>query len=822
MSVGSTAPSSLWQRLLVVSGLAAAAFVAPVLDIYGRNPEVFVANRTSPLEIVLFGLIVTLIIPFVSLVVLYIEDRIGGRAPTIAYTTLVVVLAVGTGLVVSRQVFTDSSWAALALTAAVAVLVVYLVKRFEPILVWFAIALPLVFVMFIVTSGSAGLIWTGPEASSSAFEIETPAPIVMIQLDEFPTASLMDINGEVNETLFPNFARLANQGTWYRNAIANSIATTQSVPAILTGIAGEKGMSPSSVDYPDNLFTMLGGAYEMHVIEWVADLCPEDICPEYAGRAPARFSSLLGDVAVVYGHLALPPALRENLPSIDNAWKGFLGQDDRPGGSQIEIEGLPVPDDGSRVRWADWIQRIVNGIDAGGPPTFSYAHVPAPHVPWETNPSGTHYERPEEYTEVEGVEGNGRWGPAESPTLLGFQRHLYQLGFLDAMIGRIFDKLDSTGTWDETMIVIVADHGASFVPGEHRRWPYENNRADLYRVPMFVKYPGQQIGSTEDTPTYGFDLVPTIVDVLGIDTDWEFDGLSLASINGIERPHEPIWWCCNGDGVSTDLSALMDQVEANFARIPDQGSWLSVAGVGPHGGLVGQPVTSLGVTQVNDLRWSLDRGADLAEADIESGRVQTLWTGRIELPPGSDAEDVVFVVNGNIGGVGYITRDSPTGGIFRGLIAEELVVDGRNDLDILIPDGSGEWLSGSADVLRLELLTPDGRVLDIQAEGSRRVQVDKVTSSTAGWFVEGWSADVTRKETPDIIYVFAGDVLVAHGPPNTDNENVVNWFDSEDLLRSGFVFEVAASDVPDGVDQLTVVAEFGTYAVADPARLTTN
>ena len=817
--MGGPANPSIWQRVFVLSGLSAAAFSAPVLDIYGRNPEVFVANRTSPFEIVLFGLIIALFIPLVSLAVLYFAGLASERAQSIAYGVLVFLLAAGTGLVVSRQVFPDSNFAALATAGGVTLLVLFLVGRFWSVLVWFGLAVPAVLVMFLTTSASSSLVWRGPEASTAAFDIEEPAPLVFIQLDEFPTASLMTRDGDINAELFPTFARLAEEGTWYRNAMSNSIATTQSVPAIMTGKLGEKGLSPSSVDHPDNLFTMLGGAYEMHVIEWVADLCPEDICPEYAGRSPARFSSLLADVGVVYGHLSLPPFLREGLPSIDNAWKGFLGQNDRPTGAQVEIDGLPVPDDPSRVKWADWFQRIANGIDGGGTPIFSYLHAPSPHVPWETNPSGTHYDRPEEYTEVDGVEGDGHWGPDEAPTLLGYQRHLYQVGFLDTMIGRVVEQLDETGTYDETMIVVVSDHGASFEPGEHRRWPKENNRADLYRVPLFVKYPNQESGGVVDAPAYGIDIVPTVVDVMGVDTNWSFDGQSLLTIEGTNRSHDVIWWCCNGDAVDPDIANLNDQVEAAFGRIPDQSTWAAVAGVGPYADLVGRPLASVDVTNSDQLRWSLTRGADLIDASIESGRIQTLWTGRIELPEGNDAADVMLAVNGDIAGVGYITRDSATGGSFRGLISEEYVEEGRNELDVLVPDGQGGWLSGTADVITLELRTSDGRVLDIQEEGSKRVQVDDVSSTVGGFEVEGWGADVTAKRTPDIIYIFAGEQLVAEGPPNLENRNVVGWFDSEDLLMSGFVFEVSRDDIPQGVTQLTVVAEFGDYAVADPARL---
>ncbi|HSM45387.1 MAG TPA: hypothetical protein VK969_10265, partial [Acidimicrobiia bacterium] len=120
----------------------------------------------------------------------------------------------------------------------------------------------------------------------------------------------------------------------------------------------------------------------------------------------------------------------------------------------------------------------------------------------------------------------------------------------------------------------------------------------------------------------------------------------------------------------------------------------------------------------------------------------------------------------------------------------------------------------------LVLATDDGRVLDVTTEGARRIQVDSVEETDEGWEVSGWAADVSAKTTPDTVYVYAGDQLLVWGPPNEDNANVVRWFDSEDLLRSGFVFEVSAEDVPTEVAQLVVVAEFGDTAVADRATLT--
>jgi hypothetical protein len=202
--------------------------------------------------------------------------------------------------------------------------------------------------------------------------------------------------------------------------------------------------------------------------------------------------------------------------------------------------------------------------------------------------------------------------------------------------------------------------------------------------------------------------------------------------------------------------------------------------------------------------------------------VQTVVTGRMEADISDENADVLIVVDDVVAGVGHLTRDSVTGGTLAGLVAEDLVPDGANDIQILLPDGNQGWLAGESDEITIELVADDGHVLDVASEGSRRIQVDRVTGVDGGWDLVGWAADVSTKSVPDIFYVFAGDQLLYSGPPNVDNANVVRWFESEDLLRSGFEVHVSATDVPEGVSRLTVVAEFGDVAVADPATLTSQ
>jgi len=798
-----------------------AGVAAPVLDLYGRNPSVFVANRSTPEQIVMFGLLVTFTLPLLALIILTVVEKISARAADIAYYVLVGISAAATGLVISRQVLPENTIAAVGLALGITGVVLLLCRRIESGLLFFSLLGPAVLVIFLVISPTSRLLAEPATPPVSPDQVGLAAPIVFIQLDELPLASLMDVDGAINAALFPNFARLANSGNWYRNALSNSIATTASVPAILSGRLGDKDQSPSLIDHPNNLFTILGEGYEMHVVEWLTDMCPEELCKDYAGRGPARFGSLLQDVGVVYGHLSLPESARERLPSIDGSWKGFLGQAESREAAPIDVGDLPVPEAGLRSKWIDWIERIIDGIEEGAPPTLHFAHLQAPHIPWRINPSGSHYQRPEQYDEVDGIEGGGRWVIRPDLPRLGFQRHLYQLGFVDQRLGALFDRLEATGNWDDSLIVVVADHGASFVPGEHRRWPMEGNLSDLYRIPLMIKLPGQQEGRVYDEPAFAIDILPTIVDALDITTDWEFDGHSLLDIEGTNYPHQPIFYCCSGEPASTDLNELFDQVRRNHEWMPDQGSWMRVAAVGRYADLVGRPVAELDPQVSDGLRWSLTQSEELSAVSRTSGFVPTFVSGRLQLPVGVEGDDLLLVVNGTVAGTGFVIRDSDTSGEIRGLLAEELVVDGANEVAILVPDPQGGgWLIGAAADITVDYIAEDGHQLDIRSEGDRRLEISAISETETGWLIKGWAADVKEKLTADWIYVFAGDQLLVSSPPNIDNENVVRWFKSEDLLHSGFNFEIPADQVPDDLDRLTVIAEFGDYAIESPATLT--
>ena len=107
------------------------------------------------------------------------------------------------------------------------------------------------------------------------------------------------------------------------------------------------------------------------------------------------------------------------------------------------------------------------------------------------------------------------------------QRYLLQLQFVDRLIGRLLEKLESEAMYDRTLLVVTADHGISWQSGVRtRRSVSLSNVEELTPVPLIVKAPGQRRGRISDAYARTLDVTPTIADVLGLPLGYRADGSS--------------------------------------------------------------------------------------------------------------------------------------------------------------------------------------------------------------------------------------------------------------------------------------------------------
>jgi choline-sulfatase len=96
------------------------------------------------------------------------------------------------------------------------------------------------------------------------------------------------------------------------------------------------------------------------------------------------------------------------------------------------------------------------------------------------------------------------------------------------MVGRIVAALKKAGVYDDTAIIISADHGENqgelAIYGEHATADHIT-----CRVPLIIKWPAGRSGATDDGLHYSLDLAPTLMDLLGGQKQPLWDGESYAA-----------------------------------------------------------------------------------------------------------------------------------------------------------------------------------------------------------------------------------------------------------------------------------------------------
>lgn len=109
---------------------------------------------------------------------------------------------------------------------------------------------------------------------------------------------------------------------------------------------------------------------------------------------------------------------------------------------------------------------------------------------------------------------------------------------VDTHIGRIVAFLKDTGQYDDTVILLMSDHGE--VLGEHHMWGKQNPYEAAYHVPLIIRDPQypEQFGNTINAFTESIDVAPTILDLIGQRAPASMDGASLRPFLVGETPED--------------------------------------------------------------------------------------------------------------------------------------------------------------------------------------------------------------------------------------------------------------------------------------------
>jgi arylsulfatase A-like enzyme len=163
----------------------------------------------------------------------------------------------------------------------------------------------------------------------------------------------------------------------------------------------------------------------------------------------------------------------------------------------------------------DWI-----AARQGKKPFFTWLHLFDPHTPHTPPQPYALGFRPSSPLGLDPVRA---WVPFREPgsrtfaePVLGGQRDLYdgEVAYLDRQIGRLLGFLESRGMLEDTILVVVADHGESL--GEHGiRFRHAGLHDTTTHVPLMIRWPDRQ-GRRIEGLVQTIDLFPTILKAAGL------------------------------------------------------------------------------------------------------------------------------------------------------------------------------------------------------------------------------------------------------------------------------------------------------------------
>lgn len=127
------------------------------------------------------------------------------------------------------------------------------------------------------------------------------------------------------------------------------------------------------------------------------------------------------------------------------------------------------------------------------------------------------------------VEVSGVWDRRDERTIRNeMGREFACSESIDQQIGRVLEKLKSTGELDNTYILYTSDHGIAI--GRHGLQGKQNLYQHTWRVPLIVKGPGIAPGSRAEGNVYLLDILATLCDFAGIPTPETNEGMSFKPV----------------------------------------------------------------------------------------------------------------------------------------------------------------------------------------------------------------------------------------------------------------------------------------------------
>lgn len=329
-----------------------------------------------------------------------------------------------------------------------------------------------------------------PPAATEALA-SAPRRIVLVTFDELRARTTSLVDPALDAT--PALAALAGEATWFSACHAAGDGTVLSMPTVLSGLR------------PPTVFS--GDRNAMNVLR------------QGNISGVAAYLRAAGYHTAYAGMLAAPESFGMQAEYDESWWVApflknpFNGQDFLP---LREVASHVTPQRFKQRRSSKFafdvhpihsvVEQSLEMYRSGSERSFLWVHMGLPHHPYYVIPPADFDKpiKPNSYRRVH---------PFLHKADAAFYTEAYNsyTRFSDAMFGQLIDGLRASPQWEDTLLIVTADHGTRLEPAKKHVYASGEVDEDITHVPLLVHAPGQRRPARVDAAVGHEDIVPTIL-----------------------------------------------------------------------------------------------------------------------------------------------------------------------------------------------------------------------------------------------------------------------------------------------------------------------
>jgi arylsulfatase A-like enzyme len=397
---------------------------------------------------------------------------------------------------------------------------------------------PLTAALVLVAASGVASLPFGDDADRASRERGADVNVLLVMIDTL-RADHLSIYGYERETSPEIDAWARERGVVFDNAMSHAPWTKPATAALLTALypsttrmgSEGSGLPPSAEPLAEILSRNGYRTAFFTANQYLTPVFGFDQGVDYFfGENPPHMRQLvLGHVL----HMAKPlhPVVRATYDGLERVERRFTGFEKLPT-KKVRAETV------TRAFWR-WLD------DTEDDRFFAYVHYVDPHSPYQPGAPFDRMFMPD-HIEVPMDSGAGGWqgmrrqGADDDGLEQLLALYDGEIRYLDGWIGDVIEDLEGRGILDETLIVITSDHGEEF--RDHGDFGHGNSLyQEQLHIVLMMGFPDGLVPGGRRIPhvVRHVDVLPTILDVVGLPTPANIAGRSLMPILRGEEPVDP-------------------------------------------------------------------------------------------------------------------------------------------------------------------------------------------------------------------------------------------------------------------------------------------